>query len=112
MTAEQLSMIAGVVLSLAFSYIPGLKDWYASLEGTRKRLVMLGVLLISALAVFGLSCARLWIVVSCDQAGAIQLVTNFVAALISNQATFLISPQPAGSGRAAQQLGTDYEWRS
>jgi hypothetical protein len=106
MTAEQLSMIAGVVLSLAFSYVPGLKTWYAALEGTQKRLVMLCVLLASALGIFGLSCAKLWVMVACSQQGALQLVEIFFTALISNQATFLITPVKQAAGDTPE-----YEWR-
>ena len=40
MTAEELASIAGIVLSLLFSYIPGLKDAYDGLDGDYKRLVM------------------------------------------------------------------------
>ena len=41
MTSEQLAIAAGILLSLAFNYIPGLNDWYQALEGTYKRLIML-----------------------------------------------------------------------
>ncbi len=56
LTPEVLSMIAGVILSLAFSYIPGLSQWFAGRDGTFKRLVMLLLLAISAAGLYGLSC--------------------------------------------------------
>lgn len=93
MSPELLASVGGVVLSLAFSYIPGLDTWYAALDGKAKRLVMLGVLFATALAVFGLSCAKLWVSVTCDQAGAIELVKAFIMAMVANQATFLMSPR-------------------
>ena len=45
-TPEFLAAVAGVVLSLAFSYVPGLRDWYEALAGEFKRLIMAGVLLV------------------------------------------------------------------
>jgi len=60
MTTTLLSSIAGSLLSLLFSYLPGLSDWYAQLGvnpddgGTRKRLLMLALLCLTALASFWL----------------------------------------------------------
>ena len=59
MTPEQLASIAGIALSLVFSYVPGASDWYAGLNPIPKRLVMAGSLLVVSVAVFGLSCASL-----------------------------------------------------
>jgi len=104
LTAEQLSAIAGVVLSLAFSYIPGVRDWFDGLMPTIKRLIMAGLLLAVALGAFGLGCAgvlgQLGGQVGCDQAGAIDLVTAFLAALVANQAAYAISPQVTARARA------------
>lgn len=96
MTPEILSAIAGVVISLAFFYIPGLNSWYAALPGDRKRLVMLGALLIAALGVYLLACSpyagQFNIPITCDDSGWIALLKAFVAAAIANQTTFLIAP--------------------
>ena len=95
MTADLLSSIVGILLSLAASYLPGFSGWYGPLDASRKRLVMLGLLAGVALAVYGLACAG-WggSVVTCDETGITAIVRAFVAALIANQATYLISPQP------------------
>lgn len=96
MTPEQLASVAGIVLSLAFSYIPGLSDWYAALNGVNKRLVMLVIVVVIAAAAFGLTCAGVAldnVTVTCDQAGAVALVQNVIAALVANQAAFLLSPK-------------------
>ena len=61
MSSEVLSATAGVLLSLAFSYVPGLSGWFASLEGTHKRLVMLAALVIVSAGAFALSCAGAWL---------------------------------------------------
>ncbi len=95
MNAEFLSMIAGILLSLLFSYVPGASDWYGALDGVHKRLVMLGLLFIATAGAFALSCAGIYDFATCDQAGAVQAFEAFIAAVIANQATYLISPKPA-----------------
>jgi len=95
MTPENLSSIFGVVLSLIFSYLPGAKGWYESLTTDYKRVVMLfGLALITA-AAYGLACAGQYGGLTCDQPGLASAVQIFIAALIANQATYLISPKPA-----------------
>lgn len=93
MTSDQLAAVAGVLLSLAFSYVPGLSDKFAALETTMKRLVMAGLLLVVAVAALALSCAKVMNTVECSQSGAVQLVNVFISALVANQAAFMISPQ-------------------
>ncbi len=93
MSAEQLAAIAGIILSLLFSYVPGLSDWYSGLESTKKRLVMAALLLGVACGVFGLSCGNVITTVVCDKSGALGLIQAFIAALIANQATYQISPR-------------------
>jgi hypothetical protein len=92
-TAEQLAMVAGVILSLAFSYIPGVSDWYAQRDGTEKRLIMAGLLLAVAAGAFGLSCAQVLSTVTCTRDGALGLVYAFIAALVANQTAYSISPR-------------------
>jgi hypothetical protein len=92
MTSESIAAIAGIVLSLAFSYIPGLKTWYDSQTPQARSLVMLGALAVVSAGVFGLACAGfaadLGLPVTCDQTGAIGLVKAFVIALVANQTTY------------------------
>jgi hypothetical protein len=93
--SEELSAASGIVLSLGFSYIPGVSRRFDGLTPTQKRLVMLGLLLACALGVFALSCLNSGLITAptCNQAGAWGLAKVFVAALIANQATFTISPK-------------------
>ena len=92
MSAELLSSVAGILLSLVFSYTPGLNAKYDALATTEKRLVMLGSLVIVSLGIFGLGCAGWFNVpITCDQAGAEQLASAFVLALVANQGTYLIT---------------------
>jgi hypothetical protein len=116
-----LSTVASAVLSLGFSYVPRMRDWYDKLGvnvdgsddgGTKKRLVMLILLVLVVLVVFGLSCAGLGaglgLNVTCDQPGAIGLVKALVFAIAANQGTYLITkrskPRPAGGQRTAEQI--------
>lgn len=97
MDSVALSSIAGVILSLAFSYIPGLRPWYDGQTSETKRLVMAGLLLVVAVAAYGLSCLDSGVIsgVSCDNQGISGLVTAFISAMVANQATYMISPKMA-----------------
>lgn len=93
-TPEILSAIAGVGLSLIFSYVPKLNTTFANLSGEIKRLIMALLLLISAAAIYGLGCAGiLQNGLSCDRSGITQLAWNFILAIMANQSTFTLSPQ-------------------
>jgi len=92
MNAEQLSAVAGIALSLAFSYIPGLQDVFDPLTPTQKRAVMAALLLVVVCAAFLAGCRGL-LSITCDQPGVMGLLSSLVAALVANQATFLISPK-------------------
>lgn len=93
MTSEQLAALAGVILSLLFSYAPGLSDWFGKLAPTKKRLIMAGLILLVGAGAFGLSCAGLVTDIVCSTAGAWGMATMIFAALIGNQSAFLISPK-------------------
>jgi hypothetical protein len=93
MTSEFLALVSGAALSLAFSYIPGLRNWFDALEGDHKRLVMLGVTFLSALGIFGLACIGRYEGVSCDVDGLWQLLELFVLAAIANQGAYQLTPK-------------------
>lgn len=95
MDSVTLSTIGGVILSLAFEYIPKFHDWYNALDNTTQRAIMAGALLLVALVVFGVSCANLGLSwqVACDKTGAVGLLNSFFTALIANQATFGLLPK-------------------
>lgn len=93
MAPEAVSGVAGMILSLAMTYIPGINAAYARLSPGVKQTVM-GVLIVAAA---GLSawwacqgaenvCAE-----GVDWRAGIQSV---IAALVANQATDRISPEP------------------
>lgn len=95
MSSNELSSIAGVVLSLLFSYVPKLNTWYAALDEAAKRLIMLVSLLVVAGVSFGLAClpatAGQVPQITCDSAGAWGLVKAFIAALVANQSAYMIT---------------------
>lgn len=104
MSAEILSAIAGSLLSLLFSYVPGLSTWYDKLgydvagnydDGLKKRLVMLGLLFLVAAGAMGLSCAG-WgadfgLSLSCDRAGVSGLLNALLLGVMANQSTYSIT---------------------
>jgi len=103
MTAERLIEIVGIVLSLAFSYIPGLADWYGKLNEAYKRLIMLGLLVVTSGAIFGIACGG-WLEtgVTCDQPGLVGLLKALLDAIIVNQVAYQITPW--SRSRAASKL--------
>lgn len=100
MTSDLLVSVAGVVLSLLFSYLPGLSAWYGGLAGDKKRLIMLGMLALVAGGIYALDCGGVLVKLAPDLAGMcsaadgwVQVVRAFVLAMIANQAAFLVSPK-------------------
>ena len=91
LTPELLASIAGILLSLVFSYIPGLNVKFAALENIHKRLVMLALTFVAAGGIFALSCAGLNDYVTCKQTGAWGLLQLFIRAAIANQSAYLLS---------------------
>lgn len=92
-TPESISFIAGVALSLVFSYVPGLKQKYDGIQPDNKRLIMLGSLLLTALGIYGLSCAEIYNLVACTSQGAWSMIEIFIAAALGNQTAFLLVPK-------------------
>jgi len=91
MSAEILSGAAGILLSLLFSYTPGLRTWYGRQNGETKSLVMLASLVAVTIGVFILSCYGPFDWVECSQDGVWGLGILFVAALVTNQPTYSIT---------------------
>jgi len=92
--SDLLLATAGILLSLVFTYFPGLKTWYEAQTG-KKALIMLGVILIVSLGYFGLACtalaAKIGISVACTTDGALIVALAFVKIVIGNQATYLLT---------------------
>lgn len=97
MSAESLSLAAGTILSLTFSYVPGARSWFERFEPEIRRLIMLALLVFTASIVYGLSClgwASEWdISLTCDRTGLLGLIEQLVIAIIANQSIYAISPR-------------------
>lgn len=108
MTAETLAGLAGVILSLLFSYIPGLNTKYASLTSQAKSLIMLGILALITAAVYGMACWGVltdltgW-TLTCDKAGMIALARIFAVAAAMNVTTYTLSAQTNAVREAKEQ---------
>lgn len=92
---ELFPYIAGIVLSLLFSYAPGLMTWYEKQSGY-KALIMLVVLVVVAAGYFGFGCvpamARwLNIIVPCTGDGALIVTLALIKIVLANQATYLLT---------------------
>lgn len=84
-SSEILATLLGVVMSLIFAYLPGVKDWFDSLDSRWKPLVNLGaLLLVTAGRLVWLCKADL----ACMQAELPAALMAFLTALVSNQMTF------------------------
>ena len=98
MQAIDLASIAGVILSLALAYIPGLSAWYALKDSNAKAGIMAILLIVVALGIFGLGCVKLagdfGLAVACDKSSAISLIKILVSALIANQGTYMLGVRP------------------
>ncbi len=95
LSPETLSMIAGVCLTLMFSYIPGLAVWFQAQDATKKSLVMLALLVAVSAGAFGLACVG-WIQgLACTPVELQRLVWCLLLAVIANQAVYKLSPQVA-----------------
>lgn len=91
-TPESLAALAGIILSLAFSYIPGVSTWYDALTPTPKRGVMLGFLLLAAVGVLAYQCRG----DGASYSASVETVlTAFVMAAIANQTTAALTPLSA-----------------
>lgn len=90
-----LSLIAGAVLSLAFTFFPGLSDWYATLEPKVKAQVMAFLLVIVSIGIVLVSCFGIVVTVPCTQEGIVGFALNTVVAgilaLAANQGVYSIT---------------------
>lgn len=92
MNADSLGALLGVVLSLAFSYVPGLNGWFDGLEKSAKQAWVGVFLVLIAGGVFAASCAGLADYgVACTKEGALGFIQVLIAALVANQSTYLIT---------------------
>jgi len=90
LSPENLAAVAGIALSLIFSYAPGLSAKFSALDPTRKRLIFAFVLLATAIGFVAYECR---VDTACYSANVEQAVTVFVAALVASQGVYLLTPK-------------------
>ncbi len=89
MTAESIAAVAGSLLSLFFTFAPGVKGRWEGLGGDQKRWIMAGLLLLVALGTWVYTCGG-W-QTECLTNRAPETLSALLAALAANQATFLLT---------------------
>lgn len=93
MTPTEIVTITGVLLAVLFEYLPGLHTWYNALKDTEQRLIMLGLMVITVAATYGLSCAGWLHAWQCNQVGIKDAVFALGLAIAANQGTHRILPR-------------------
>jgi len=97
-TPEQLFVFAlsGVVISLILEYFPKVNVWYNDLADNIQRLFVLGTGLVVVLGAVGLICLEiLSMPFVCTWPGLYDALLAYVAFIVANQATYLVSPKKA-----------------
>lgn len=94
MNATELSAAAGIVLSLAFSYTPRLKDWFGAKDATTKRLIMLLLLVVVTAGALLYKCGLAEGAPLCVTTNWHEYAVALVAAAITNQTTYQLTPLP------------------
>jgi hypothetical protein len=95
LTVDVLAGLAGTLLSLAFNYIPGLREKYAVLPEIKKSWIMALSLLVATGLVIGASCLDFWVLTPCTKIGIFDVIKLFGIALVTNQSIYKLSPQVA-----------------
>ena len=86
---ESLLALLGVIVSLVFSYFPGLRVLFAAQSSEWKSGIMIGMLAVLTAILFGMGCAgSIHTGLACDQTGVWRAVSAFIAALVANQGTW------------------------
>lgn len=88
MEQKTISAIAGVLLSLALAYVPGLRVWFENLSGTQKRAVLLASMIIVVASVALLSCYNIIMIIPCTKPSLDSLLQSFIWAIVANQTTY------------------------
>lgn len=100
-TPELLLVVVAGLLALLFDYFPGVAHWFDQLDAVQKRLVNAGLVLGSALVIFGGQCFGLFLTnIACTVIGAFDLLYIVFLAVSANQAVHaLLKPTRAFKAR-------------
>lgn len=96
LTPELVAAVLAGFLSLAFTYIPGLNSWFASLAEDMKKALMGALTILTAFVIYILACTPSlgFPYVSCPTGGIWELLGIILVALGVNQGVDRISPEP------------------
>ncbi len=89
MDTFEIGAVAGVVLSLAWKYVPRIKGWFEKQEPETKELINLGVMIGVVGAAFGLSCINWFDIYACTQMGLKDAIVGLVGAMIGNAGAYV-----------------------
>lgn len=92
MTPELLSRIAGIVLSLALAYVPGVSTWYNALSSQLKVTVMGALLILASVGALLAHCGG--VETACLQANLPTFLAALIAALTANQSAYIFLVKP------------------
>lgn len=107
LTPELVAAVVAGVLSLAFTYIPGLREKFAALSEDVKKSIMGGLTILAAVVVYVLACTPSlgFPFVACPEGGVWSLAAIVLVALGVNQGVDRISPEPA-SVKAVKKMAS------
>jgi hypothetical protein len=96
MTSDKLAALVGLIISLLFAYLPGLKSWFEKQGSEFKAGLTAAITVIAALAIYGLSCANWFpeLGVTCTKAGLQQLVSVVIGALVGMAGGYVTLVRP------------------
>ena len=94
--SEVLVVLAAAVLSMVFTYMPGLRTQFAALTSEQKQAIQLILIVVLAGFMFLVTCVGLFSVpgVICSKDGVMSLLVYVFLAAGGNQLTYKLSPQP------------------
>lgn len=95
LTLSMISAAAGIIVSLAFTYIPKLNTWFGAQSEVYKQGFMALAGLIFSFVVFGLGCGKLITLnIPCTTIGATNVLWMWGAWVVGNQSADRASPEP------------------
>ncbi len=104
--AKLLAGAFGIIISILFTILPKVSDWYYSKVGEQYRgLVMAGIGLVVSVLLYLFSCV--WpieipgVVITCGNEGIVTILLAFVIFMTTNQVTYMASPESPAKARLA-----------
>lgn len=97
LTPEVMLGLAAMVLSLTFTFVPGLRVEFAGITSAQKVLVNLVSVTVLSVVMFLGSCAEIFVIpgLVCTTEGIRTLAVYIFIAVTGNQITYIASAQPA-----------------